>query len=63
MSSLSKTASWVIVNKETGKAECETYCEKTAIALTIYSDELTRVPILEWLQHVNRKAKAQQNAE
>ena len=63
MSSLTRIASWVIVNKETGKAECETYCEETAIALTIYNEELTRVPILEWLQHINRKAKAQQNAQ
>jgi len=52
-----KTASWVIINKETGKAELETYCEETAIALTIYSDEYICVPILEYLQQLNRSIK------
>jgi len=52
-----KTASWVIVNKETGKAELETYCEETAIALTIYSDKFIRVPILKWLQSLNKKGE------
>jgi len=52
MSSLLKTASWVIVNKATNTAVFETFNENTAKAINqrLYK----AVPILEWLQGSNR---------
>lgn len=57
MSSLMKTASWVIVNKATGVAVFETFNENTAKAV---NDKLYKVvPILEYLQEFNRKVKGE----
>lgn len=49
-----KTASWVIVNIATNQAVFETFNENTARAVNprLYK----AVPILEWLQSLNRKA-------
>ena len=51
-----KTASWVIVNKNTGFAVFETFNENTARAVNqrLY----IAVPILEYLQQLNAKIKA-----
>jgi len=51
MSSLLKTASWVIVNKATNTAVFETFNENTSKAINqrLYK----AVPILEWLQGLN----------
>jgi hypothetical protein len=47
-----KTASWIIVNKATGQAVFETFNENTARAV---NERLYKaVPILEWLQSLNR---------
>lgn len=51
--SLTRTASWVIVNIETGKPVFETYC--AAFADTINKQRYKAVPILEWLQSLNKK--------
>ena len=59
MSSLLKTSSWVIVNKDTKKAEMEVFDEETAQALTIYNDEFVAVPILEYLQKLNKTIRGQ----
>lgn len=57
MSSLMRTASWVIVNKATGVAVFETYSENTAKAV---NDKLYKaVPILEYLQEFNRRVKCE----
>lgn len=49
-----KTASWIIVNKATNQAVFETFNENTARAV---NERLYKaVPILEWLQSLNRKA-------
>ena len=51
------TASWVIVNKATGFAVFETFNENTARAI---NEKLYRaVPILEYLQSLNKAAKGQ----
>ena len=49
-----KTASWVIVNIATNQAVFETFNKNTARAVNprLYK----AVPILEWLQSLNRKA-------
>ena len=49
-----KTARWVIVNLATNQAVFETFNENTARAVNtrLYK----AVPILEWLQSLNRKA-------
>lgn len=50
-----KTASWVIVNKATGFAVFETFNENTARAV---NEKLYRaVPILEYLQQLNKATK------
>jgi hypothetical protein len=48
-----KTASWVIINKATGFAIFETFNENTAKAINtrLYK----AVPILEYLQSLNKK--------
>ena len=57
MSSLTKTASWVIVNKATGVAVFETFNQNTAKAI---NDKLYKaVPILEYLQEFNRRVKCE----
>jgi len=50
--SLHKTASWVIVNKATNYPVFETFNENTAKAVNqrLYK----AVPILEWLQSLNK---------
>lgn len=50
-----KTASWVIVNKETGEVMFETFSQSTSEAINqkIYK----AVPILEYLQSINKKDK------
>lgn len=45
--------SWVIVNKETNEAVFETFSEK--ICQCINTEKFKIVPILEWLQGLNRK--------
>lgn len=58
MSSLTKTASWVIVNKATGVAVFETFNQNTAKAI---NDKLYKsVPILEYLQDFNRRVKCEE---
>lgn len=51
MNSLTRTASWVIVNKETGKPVFETFNQNTAKAINtrLYK----AIPILQWLQSLN----------
>jgi hypothetical protein len=53
MSSLLKTASWVIVDLSTGEGVFETFSEKTAKAIN--QKKYKAVPILEWLQGLNAK--------
>ena len=52
-----KTASWVIVNLETDEALFETFDSAKVTALNTV--KYKAVPILEWLQHLNRKYKNQ----
>lgn len=55
MSSLNKTASWVIVEKATNKAIVETYSKQTAkIIERNPSSRYKAVPILQYLQEFNR---------
>jgi hypothetical protein len=49
--------SWVIVNRTTGKAICETYSAKNRDLFAAY-DHIECVPISEWLPRVNRAVKA-----
>ena len=49
-----KTASWVIVNKKTGNAIYETFSEKYAAAINL--EKYSVVPVLEWLQGLNKKS-------
>jgi len=55
MSSLNKTASWVIVESATGKPICETFSIGTVSAIN--KAKYKAVPILEYLQEFNRKVK------
>jgi len=50
-----KTASWVIVNIATGEPVMETYSERMVQSLN--TDKYRAVPILEWLQSINRAIK------
>lgn len=52
--SLQRTTSWVIVNKATNYPVFETFNENTAKAINerIYK----AVPILEWLQSINKQS-------
>lgn len=55
MTSLNRTASWVIVRRAEQKAVLETY--NLATADQFRADPAYEVvPILEWLQRVNRRA-------
>lgn len=47
-----KTASWVIVDIATGEAVMETYSARVVQILN--TDKYKAVPILEWLQSINR---------
>lgn len=55
--SLHRTASWVIVNKETNESLFETFDARKVEALN--TDKYKAVPILEWLQHLSRTYKSQ----
>ena len=48
-----KTSSWVIVNRLTGQAVLETFSEE--LTMNVNLDRYQVVPILEWLQSLNRK--------
>ena len=52
------TASWVIVERTTNKAICETYSKGTVEAIN--KAKYKAVPILEYLQEFNRKVKNEQ---
>lgn len=47
-----KTASWVIVSKDTGKAVFETFEKRTVDAIN--TDRYAAVPILDYLVNINR---------
>jgi hypothetical protein len=51
--SLTRTASWVIINKETNEAVLETFNEQAVQALNTV--KYKAVPILEYLQSLNKK--------
>lgn len=51
-----KTASWVIVSRETGNAVWETF--SLTLAERVNRDKYDVVPILQWLQSLNKKAEA-----
>ncbi len=50
-----RTASWVIVDKATGKPVLETF--RASIAVKVNTDRYEAVPILDWLYRVNAAAK------
>jgi hypothetical protein len=52
--SLSRTASWVIREKETGRVICETFNER---AVSAPKPKYEAVPILQYLQELNRSIK------
>lgn len=54
--SLTRTASWVIVELSTGKSVFETYNE-TLAAKHLNTAKFKAVPILEWLQGINKATK------
>lgn len=56
--SLSRTASWVIVELATGRAVMETF--NPAVAAAANPSKARAVPILEYLQTLNARAKAGQ---
>lgn len=49
------SASWVIINKATGEAVAETFLRHVAEAVN--AEKYEAVPILEYLQGLNRKIK------
>jgi hypothetical protein len=51
--SLTRTASWVIINKETNEVIMETFNEKVVQALNTV--KYKAVPILEYLQSLNKQ--------
>lgn len=50
-----RTASWVIVNKQTGQSIFETFNEK--IAKAINTEKYLAIPILEYLQNLNKSLR------
>lgn len=50
-----KAASWVIVDKQTGKAVMETFNQATADAIN--REKFNVLPALEYLQQLNRNLK------
>lgn len=54
--SLSRTASWVIREKETGRVICETF---NGEALPFLKSKYEAVPILTYLQELNRKIRSE----
>lgn len=58
MTSLNKTASWVVVYKDSNKPVIEIFSQKTANTIqTKHSDIYKVVPILQYLQDFNRRIK------
>jgi len=57
--SLTRTASWVIREKETGRVICETFSERAVAALNIVKYEA--VPILKYLQDLNRSIRGEKD--
>jgi hypothetical protein len=55
MSSLLRIASWVIVDKITNKAIFETFSE--SIASKINVEKYQAVPVLEYLQNLNKQIR------
>jgi hypothetical protein len=55
MTSLNKTASWVIVSKQSGKAVLETF--DSSLVNCINQKLYKAVPILEYLQNFNKSLK------
>lgn len=55
MTSLSRTASWVIRNRETKQVFFETFNPKMVAVLN--KEKYEAIPILEYLQSLNRKEK------
>jgi hypothetical protein len=53
--SLSRTASWIIREKETGRVICETFNERAVAALNIVKYEA--IPILKYLQDLNQSIR------
>ena len=56
MTSLTRTSSWVIVNRATGAALFETFQE--SITLKLNTAKYQAVPVLQYLQQFNRSIKA-----
>lgn len=54
-SSLERESSWVIVNRQTGEPILETF--QKSVADKVNTKKYEVVPILRWLQRVNRKAR------
>jgi hypothetical protein len=52
-----RTASWVIVDKATGRAVFETF--RASIADKVNTTRYEVVPILEWLHRVNAAARGE----
>ncbi len=60
MSSLNRTASWIIRNKDTKAVLCETFNPEIAAKCapgTHASEFYEAIPILEYLQSINGKPK------
>lgn len=51
-----KSASWVLVDRKSGRAVMETFVETTALSAD--RDRYEVFPILEWLQRVNVAARS-----
>jgi len=60
MTSLTKTASWVIVSKQSGKAVLETF--DSSLVNCINQKLYKAVPILEYLQNLNKSLKEVEHA-
>jgi hypothetical protein len=48
-----KTASWIVVSRETGRAVLETYSASVAAKVNTVAYEV--LPVLEWLHLLNRE--------
>lgn len=57
MTSLDRVASWVIVNRATGEAICETF--NARLAETVRQDRFTAIPIATYLGNLNSAIKEQ----
>ena len=53
-----RTASWAIVNIQTGKAEAETVCPNKANMINEKSETYQAIPIGRYLADLNKKIKA-----